>query len=195
MATLVAPPRKKASELEIMFPDRVLTIRHRRVVVREARMLEWARDCYPVALPIIGRLTPLSGDADLLTTIELEHDAWRELCVLLTDIDAVHDDEFAQLAVAVAAINAHLLIPREDSTKPQYRRARLADMYAKLASSGFGSPVDVQEKYTERQIVMYYESAIRVEKFDRALHLLDVNRAMAGGKDADKYVKELTSGR
>lgn len=44
---------------------------------------------------------------------------------------------------------------------------------------------------TQRQILLHFEAANRLDRRRRAERLLDVNMAFAGGKDAETYRKAL----
>ncbi|HLD65154.1 MAG TPA: hypothetical protein VJA19_03835 [Pseudomonas sp.] len=46
---------------------------------------------------------------------------------------------------------------------------------------------------TERQILLHYDCALRLERRQRAARLIDCNLAFAGGKDAETHLKSLNN--
>lgn len=55
-----------------------------------------------------------------------------------------------------------------------------------------GSASDIG-RMTERQILLHYDCALRLERRQRADRLIDVNLAFAGGKDAETHLKALNT--
>ncbi|RRV29480.1 hypothetical protein EGJ23_00620 [Pseudomonas sp. o96-267] len=70
------------------------------------------------------------------------------------------------------------------------KAARWADVYACLIRAGYGD-VERIGRYTERQILLFFEAEKRQRRTERAEMLKDMNLAFAGGEAADKHFKEL----
>ena len=192
MATLAQPPKRRVSDAEILHPDRAVRLSTGVVVVREARIGEWFQYVAGIALPITAELTPNSNDAEIVATFQTQAAAWHELFHALSDAgDALDATDCMLLMMAVADLNRHLLLPREE---PKGRRGRLGDVYAVLARNGHGPLSNIQQM-TERQIVLLYESTMRDLRECRAASVIDANLAAIGGDKANKHIKELTSGR
>ena len=84
------------------------------------------------------------------------------------------------------------LRPRPDSGRARGGKTpRWADVYARLIRGGYGD-IESIGRLTRRQILLLFEADIRARQHERAETLLDINKAYAGGKDAEQHLKTLT---
>jgi hypothetical protein len=68
---------------------------------------------------------------------------------------------------------------------------RWADIYQQLIASGHRA--ECINNYTQRQIILYYGAVVRADNYRRAGAVTDMNMAFAGGKNANDWIKKLTS--
>ena len=70
------------------------------------------------------------------------------------------------------------------------KRDRWRDIYATLIANGH--PPNQIGFYTERQLILYYDAALRHERKQRKAMLIDTNYAVSGGKEALNHLKSLS---
>ena len=69
------------------------------------------------------------------------------------------------------------------------RKSRWGDIYATLIRHGHRE-CDLG-RYTRRQLMLYYERALAVDRLDRAGRMQDMNLAVGGGKKAADHLQKL----
>jgi hypothetical protein len=68
-------------------------------------------------------------------------------------------------------------------------KLRWADIYADLIADGHDP--DRIGDYTERQLILYHDAALRRDRRRRADRITDTNGAMWGGDEVKRLLKEL----
>lgn len=84
------------------------------------------------------------------------------------------------------------LCKEEPARRENSNNGRWADIWATLINNGHRA--NHIEKYTYRQVILYFEAALRREKLIRAQQVVDNNAAQAGGEFAEKHLKKLLKG-
>lgn len=81
------------------------------------------------------------------------------------------------------------LCKEEPAQRENSSNGRWADIWAILINNGHQAKHI--EKYTYRQVMLYFEAALRREQTIRAQLIVDMNVAQAGGKAAKKYIAKI----
>ena len=193
-----------ADDLEILHPEREVTIAGRQLVVREYGFIEGLR-LVPLADPLIEELRA-HIEAGRPSSVEAVHailgrhaGVVAALMAAAVDIEVEWVDSLGQDAgtalmfwwwrVNGPFLRALCRRPIQDGSGAR-GTARWADIYATLIAAGYGDAATIG-RMTERQLMLHFGAASRLDRRCRADRLLDVNLAFAGGKDAETYLKAL----
>lgn len=192
----VSSKKQDVNDLEILFPDRSVTIAERSITVREYSFVEGQRLLY-LAEPFIRELN--KNYVGIPSFAQVKNIIFKYsyiICQLISracelsikDINDASIDEGIILYETWWEVNKYV-VSEAFSEKTTTQTVSWGELFAYLVSKGFSH--NQLANLTLRQIKFYFEALNKLDRRKMASHITAISIGFNGGKEATKIVKEL----
>lgn len=178
-------PKPGTDDLDILNPDRTVLVLGELWTVREYSFLE-AAQVSEAGERAVRAFDHPDGKLDVLEFIALLALATGKGG---TQIAALPDLDFEALSKVWRDVNARVFEP-VTAPRQHHKPPRWGDVYTLLIAHGHTAAGI--SKYTQRQVTLYYECAMRLDARRRADRIVDVNLGTNGNKEAKAAIRQLT---